>query len=87
MLQTGEVEANLLRLNEHSPLPGIDELIASKTGEKIAPPTLDWPLHERQLAELERRLDEAFAESALPEERDRRPVHDLLVRLRLQDRP
>ncbi len=86
LLKTGEVEANLLRLNEHFRLPGISELIASKTGEKIALPALDWPFHERQLSELERRLDEAFAESGLPEERDRRPVHDLLVRLRLQDR-
>jgi predicted nucleotidyltransferase len=87
LLRTGQVEASLLDLNEHSRLRGIDELMASKTGERIAPPALDWPFHERQLEELEGRLDEAFAASSLPDDRDRRPVHDLLVRLRLQDRP
>jgi predicted nucleotidyltransferase len=86
LLQTGEVEASLPQLNQRFELPGIDELISSKTGEQIAPTDLDWPFHERQLAELEQRLDEAFAASTLPEERDRRPIHDLLVRLRLGDR-
>jgi predicted nucleotidyltransferase len=38
LLGTGEVEASLPRLNEHFRLPGVAELIASKTGEKIAPP-------------------------------------------------
>ncbi len=86
LLRTGEVEASLPLLNERFGLPGIDELVASKTEERVAPAALEWPFHQRQLAELERRLDEAFAESALPLERDRRAVHDLLVRLRLQDR-
>ena len=85
LLGTGEVEASLPRLNERFALSGIDQLIASKTREKVALAALDWPFHERQLAELERRLDEAFAESTLPEERDCRPVHDLLVRTRLRD--
>jgi predicted nucleotidyltransferase len=85
LLRTGEVEASLPWLNERFRLPGVAELIASKTGEQIAPPALDWPFHERQLAELERRLDEAFAASNLPDERDRRSAHDLLVRLRLKE--
>lgn len=87
LLRTGQVEASLTRLNEHFRLPGVNDVIASKTGEKVAPPALDWPFHERQLAELEQRLDESFMESRLPGERDRHPVHELLVRLRLQDRP
>jgi hypothetical protein len=44
---------------------------------------LDWPFHEAQLAELEAQLDQAFAESPLPEDRDRKPVNELLMRLRL----
>jgi predicted nucleotidyltransferase len=84
LLRTGEVEANLSRINEHFRVPGIVELIASKTGEQVAPPALDWPFHERQLTELEQQLDAAFADSSLPEERDKRPVNDLLVRVRLK---
>jgi predicted nucleotidyltransferase len=86
LLRTGEIESSLPRLNEHFRLLGLDELIASKTGEKIAPANLDWPFHERQLGDLERRMDEAFAESTLPDDRDRRAAHDLLVRLRLGEK-
>ena len=50
LLRTGEVEASLPRLNQHYHVPRIDELIASKTAEKIASPALDWAFHERQLA-------------------------------------
>jgi len=59
-------------------------LIARKVGgENIAIGGLDWPFHEARLAELEARLDQAFQESKLPEDRDREPVNELLVRLRL----
>jgi len=83
LLGTGEVEANLLHLNDHFKLPFIDELIASKTAEKVAPSDLDWPAHARRLDELEQRFEGAFAESTLREDRDRKAVNDLLVRLRL----
>jgi len=84
LLRTGEVEANLLRLNEHFGFGFLDELIARKVGgENTSVGDLDWPYHEARLAELEARLDQAFAESKLPEDRDRKAVSDLLVRLRL----
>ena len=84
LLQTGEVEANLLRLNEHFGFAFLDELIARKVGgENISVGGLDWPFHEARLAELEARLDLAFQESKLPEDREREPVNELLVRLRL----
>ena len=84
LLRTGEVEANLLRLNEHFGFTFLDELIARKVGgENIGIGGLDWPFHEARLAELEARLDQAFAESPLPEDRDRKPVNELLVGLRL----
>ncbi len=84
MLLTGEVEANLLRLNGHFGFKFLDELIARKVaGENIRVGDLDWPFHEARLAELETALDQAFEESKLPEDRDRKPIKDLLVRLRL----
>ena len=86
LLRSGEVEANLVNLNEKFRLPFIDDLIASKTAEKIAPAQLDWQFHAQRLDQLEKQLNEAFTESQLPEARDRRAVNDLLIRLRLQDR-
>jgi hypothetical protein len=85
LLRTGEVEANLLRLNEHFGFGFLDELIARKVGgENMSLGDLDWPFHKARLAELKARLDQAFAESPLPEDRDRKPVNELLVRLRLE---
>ena len=87
LLRTGKVEANLLRLNQHFGFGFLDELIARKVGgENTSVGDLDWPFHEARLAELEVRLDRAFVESKLPEDRDRKAVSDLLVRLRLSER-
>ncbi|MHB1037976.1 MAG: nucleotidyltransferase domain-containing protein [Pirellulales bacterium] len=84
LLRTSQVEANLLRLNEHFGFGFLDELTARKvSGENTSLGDLDWPFHEAKLAELEARLDQAFAESPLPEVPDRKPVNELLVRLRL----
>jgi hypothetical protein len=84
LLRTGEVEANLLRLNEHFRLSFLDDLIARKVGgENISVGELDWPFHETRLAELEAQLAQAFQESKLPDDRDRQPVNELLARLRL----
>jgi predicted nucleotidyltransferase len=83
LLRTGEVEANILRLNEDFKLSVIGKLIAMKTEEKVAPPDLDWPAHAVRLDELEATLDRAFEESTLPEDRDRNSANQLLVRLRL----
>jgi len=83
LLRTGEVEANLPRLNEHFGLSFIGELIACKTVEKASAEDLDWPFHEAKLAELESELDRAFEDSKLPEDRDRRAIHNFLVTLRL----
>ncbi len=84
LLKTGEVEANLLRLNAHFGFGFLDELIARKVGgENTSAGDFDWPFHEARLAELEAKLDRAFQESTLPEDRDRGPINELLVRLRL----
>ena len=84
LLRTGEVEANLLRLNEHFRFTFLDDLIARKVGGENTPlGDLDWAFHEARLVELEVQLDRAFQESKLPEDRARQPVNELLVRLRL----
>ncbi len=84
LLRTGEVEANLLRLDQHFGLGLLDELVARKVGgENTSVGDLDWSFHETRLTELEAQLDQAFAESPLPEDRDRKAVSEFLVRLRL----
>ena len=82
LLRTGEVEANLLRLNEHFDFAFLSELIARKSTEQARADVV-WEFHETRLAELESQLDRAFEESNLPEDRDRKAVNDLLVRVRL----
>jgi uncharacterized protein len=83
LLQTGEIEANLTRLNERFGLSFIDDLIARKIVEKAPLGDLDWPFHQSQLNELEGRLDRAFAVSSLPEKCERGPVNEFLIRQRL----
>jgi len=62
----------------------LDELIARKVGgENTSVGGLDWPFHEARLAELEVHLDRAFAESPLPEDRDRTAIGEFLVARRL----
>jgi uncharacterized protein len=83
LLGSGEVEANLRRLNEQFRLPFIDDLIASKTGERVSIPALDWAFHDAELRRLEQQLDNAHAKSSLSEDRDADAVNELLVELRL----
>ncbi len=67
---------------QYSRLTLLEDLIALKSVER-ATAGLDWGFHAAQLAELESRLDRAYEESELPDERDRHAVNELLVRLRL----
>jgi predicted nucleotidyltransferase len=82
LLRTGEVEAHLPRLAGEYRLPFLSDLIARKREEKGSAPDLDWTFHEGQLRDLECRLEKAYQESPLPEERDRRAVSEFLVRWR-----
>jgi predicted nucleotidyltransferase len=87
LLQTGEIEANLSRLNERFHFSSLVELMEQKIrGENVRPGDLDWQFHEAQLAALESTLDRAFEESRLPSDPDRAAINEYLVRLRLQDR-
>src|SRR4051794_26877664 len=82
LLRTGEVEASLPRLGQEYQRPFLGKLIAQKREEKGPAPDLDWAFHDAQLRELEGLLDEAYQESTLPDERDRRGVSEFLVRWR-----
>ena len=83
LMDSGQLQANLMTLNEEFQLAGISELVASKTTEKAEPADLDWSFHATQLDQLEAKLNSAFAESKLPESRDRQAVNELLIELRL----
>jgi len=86
LLRTGEVEANLLHLNESFRLPYIDDLVALKVSgsERATLDDIDMLFHEREVERLERALVEAKEASKLPEVPSAQPaLDDLLVRLRL----
>ncbi len=87
LMRTGEVEANLVRLNEEYRLPYIDDLIARKVSgsEESLLEEADVLMHEREYDRLRRELEEAHHASTLPDVPSTRPaLNDLLVRLRLQ---
>lgn len=85
LLETGRVEANLPRLNETFRLPFIPDLIAQKQQEDAVLVEADTTLHGDTIVRLQRRLDRAFEESALPERPTNRPaLNDFLVRVRLE---
>ncbi|HET6324630.1 MAG TPA: nucleotidyltransferase domain-containing protein [Planctomycetaceae bacterium] len=87
LMRTGEIEANLVRLNETAKLPYIGDLIARKTGgpEKGVLDQADMEFHEQEYERLRSVLDHAFLESHLPETSSgARALSDLLVRIRLR---
>ncbi len=87
LMRTGKVEANLVTLNEEAKLPYIGDLIAQKlTGpEKGALGAADLQFHESEYQRLTNELEQAYADSKLPDMPSARDVlNDLLVRLRLR---
>ncbi|MEO7649504.1 MAG: nucleotidyltransferase domain-containing protein [Bryobacteraceae bacterium] len=87
LMRTGEVEANLARLNEEHRLPWIPELIERKlTGaEQSVLEIGERGLHLTQYERLRQLLEAESARSALPDEpRTRDALNDLLVRVRLR---
>jgi uncharacterized protein len=86
LMQTGEVEPNLVKLNQKFGLEKIDELISIKIDgvEKSETGTIDLECHQaafvRLLAELEKERDR----SPLPTDPTAKPaLNDLLLRVRL----
>src|SRR5207253_1237926 len=70
LMRTGEVEANIVRLNEDAGLPQIPELVALKLAgpEKATLDDADVPFHESEVSRLRRALEDAVAASSLAEE-------------------
>jgi predicted nucleotidyltransferase len=89
LMKTGEVEANLIRLNESARLSQIGELIDRKRSgpEKSTIPDADLDFHESEYKRLVAELEAASAASTLPEAPTARAsLNGLLVRMRLANR-
>jgi predicted nucleotidyltransferase len=87
LMQTGQVEANLPRLNETAKLSCISELIDRKTSgpEKGRLGQADLEFHAREYDRLRTDLQRAFDESTMTETpKSAAALDDLLVRLRLK---
>jgi predicted nucleotidyltransferase len=86
LMRRGEIEANLVRLNEEAGLPHVGALIARKLsgGEQSTLPDADVAFHQREYERLSLDLEEAHRSSRLPEEATARAaLNDLLLRVRL----
>jgi uncharacterized protein len=86
LMQTGEIEANLVTLNQQFQLPYLPELIIQKqTGKETeALGKIDLAFHKREYQRLCQSLEEASQQSHLPSEPSAKAaLHDLLVRVRL----
>jgi predicted nucleotidyltransferase len=89
LMQTGVVEANLIRLNETAKLSYLDDLIQRKVGgaEKERLAEADLGFHRNEYERLRAKLEAAYEASALPESaRGGEALHELLVRLRLSEK-
>jgi hypothetical protein len=86
LMRTGEVEANLVNLNENFELSYIYELIVRKLAgpEKSALNDVDVEFHRREFERLRGLLEDAYRSSSLPETpAGKAALNDLLLRLRL----
>lgn len=89
LMQTGQVEANLVQLNERFCLPYIPELIARKLSgpEKSILEGTDLSFYQAEFERLTQTLEQAMLDSQLPESPSgKAKLNDLLVRTRLLQR-
>lgn len=87
LMRRGEIEANVVNLNESFKLPYLPELIERKVSgtEKGTLDGTDLSFHEREYERLRTELEEAFERSTLPEQPSgAAALNDLLIRLRLR---
>jgi predicted nucleotidyltransferase len=87
LMRTGQIEANLIHLNESARLAYIPDLIARKTGgpEKGCLEQADLEFHHSEYERLRAVLQQAHEESHLPEvPAGAAALNDLLVRIRLR---
>jgi len=85
LMRTGEIEANLVRLNAECGFSYLADLIATKqVGEQATLADGDLAFHEREFTRLLTVLEEARDATSLPElPTSRQALHDLVVRIRL----
>ncbi len=84
VLRSGEIDANIVRLNESFDLSGVNELVAMKVGAEDMFLT-DDALYLAQIKSLEPALNAAYEESRLPDvpsTETRAAVEDFLLRCR-----
>jgi len=89
LMRTGEVEANLISLNEEFRLPHIADLVARKLAgpEKSKLTDTDIAFHESEYQRLRGELQAAHQASRLPEAPNRQTraaLNDLLIRIRTE---
>jgi hypothetical protein len=85
LMKSGEVEANLLRLNEQYGLPYVPDLVARKLAgpEQSTLGEDDFDFHRREYERLRGELQSAFDKSDLRDAPSAKPaLHDLLLRVR-----
>jgi len=87
LMRTGQIEANLLTLNEEARLAFIPDLVARKLAgpEQSTLNDADLAFHEAQYQKLRAEMQSAFEASDLPEspsEQTRRALNGLLIRVR-----
>jgi predicted nucleotidyltransferase len=89
LMRTGEIEANLVRLNEEARLAHVMDLIACKLAgpEQSVLDDAAFEFHQREYERLRGELEASYQTSRLPDEPSTRPaLNDLLVRLRMRAR-
>ena len=87
LMRTGEIEANLVHLNESFRLAYLPDLIARKLSgpEKSILEEADLEFHRKEFERLTLSLEKAMEKSQLPEvPTTRADLNDLLVRVRLK---
>ncbi len=89
LMRTGEIEANLVTLNEVFDISYIPELIERKVNgkEKSVLPETDLEFYRKEYERLVGELEKAQERSNLPENADAKAgLNDLLIRLRMKYR-
>ena len=87
LMQTGEIEANLVKLNEIFDIKYIPELIERKVSgnEQGILPETDLEFYRKEYERLVGELEKASEKSNLPENPDgKAELNDLLIRLRIK---
>ena len=85
LMRTGQVEANVVTLNQDFKLPSVTELVARKLAgaEQSTLQDTDFGFHRSEYERLRAGLERAYAQSTLPEAPSAKPaLNNLLVRLR-----